>query len=67
MKKVIKKILIVLGIVFAFYLLKSLWAGFSSTANPSTQIQKAKCLADCRKNTPNNNCDQYCLDQTLEQ
>ena len=54
-----------LGVIFAYYLLQAVWSGFSSTAAPSTQVQKAQCIAQCRKDSLSPNCDQYCLEQSL--
>jgi hypothetical protein len=66
MKKNIIYILAVFGLIFVFYLLKAVWGGFSSTANPSAQVQKAKCIAECRNDNLNDNCDNYCLQKQLE-
>ncbi|MEK7527479.1 MAG: hypothetical protein AAB574_00475 [Patescibacteria group bacterium] len=67
MKKPIVYILAVFGAVFVYYLLRAVWGGFSSTAAPNKMVQKAKCVAECRKNALSENCDQYCLDQSFNQ
>ena len=65
-----KKILYVLaafGLVFVYYLFRAMWGGFSSTVAPNSQIQKAKCIADCRNNKLSSSCEQYCIDKTIGQ
>lgn len=64
-----KKIILVLaavGLVFVFYLLKVVWGGFLSTAEPNVQIEKAKCVASCRNGNLSNDCDGYCVSKTVE-
>lgn len=65
MKKNLLYVLAVFGAIFIFYLLKAVWGGFTSTANPNVQIQKAKCVADCRNGSLSDNCDDYCIEQSL--
>ncbi len=63
-----KKLLYVLaffGVIFIYYLVRSMGSGFSSTVNPNAQVQKAQCVAQCRNNKLSDNCDQYCLQQSL--
>lgn len=65
MKKTILYILVIFGLIFVFYLLKAMWGGFTSTVNPGIQVQKAKCVADCRTNKLSDNCENYCLEKSL--
>ena len=67
MKKTILYVLAVFGAIFIFYLLRSMWGGFSSTVNPNAQIQKAKCVSECRTNKLNTDCEGYCVTNTTEQ
>lgn len=67
MKNVIVKVLIVLGAIFAFYLLKAMWGGFTSTANPGAQVQKAQCIAECREKSLSGNCETYCFEKSMEE
>lgn len=67
MKNVIVKVLIVLGAIFAFYLLRAMWGGFASTVNPGAQVQKAKCVAECRDNNLSENCDTYCFEKSMQE
>ena len=67
MKKTVLYILAVLGAIFVIYLLKAVFAGFSSTANPGLQVQRAKCMGDCNENKLSDDCTQYCVDQMLEE
>ena len=65
MNKNIIYVLAVVGALAVFYFLRIVFAGVASTANPNAQIQKAKCLADCRNGALSTNCDQYCLQKSL--
>lgn len=65
MKKAILYTLAVFGAIFIFYLLRAMWGGFSSTVNPGAQVQKAKCIAECRNNNLSDNCDNYCFEKSL--
>lgn len=65
MNKKLLYFLAFLGLIFAYYLIKAFLGGVSSTTNPNAQIQKAKCLADCRKGDLSTNCDQFCLEQSI--
>lgn len=66
MNKKLLYFLAFLGAIFAYYLLQAVWGGISSTANPSAQVQRAQCLASCRDNKLSDNCDNYCLQRSLD-
>jgi hypothetical protein len=66
MKKIILYIFAFFGLVFVLYLLSAFWSGFSSTVNPSAAFQRGKCVAECRKSNLSNNCENYCLEQTIK-
>lgn len=63
MKKPLLYFFAILGIIFAYYLFQAMKSGFDSSFAPTTQVQKAKCLADCREQSLSENCDQYCVAQ----
>jgi|GEM_PF-4388375 len=66
MNKKLLYVLVFFGAIFVYYLFRSVMGGFSSTANPNAQVQKAQCIAQCRNEKLSENCDQYCLQQSLE-
>lgn len=47
--KTMKYVLIVLGAIFAFYLIRAVIGGFSSTANPGAMIEKARDQAESQQ------------------
>jgi len=66
-KKIVIGVLAVLGAIFLIMILRVVFAGFSSTAAPSTAIQRAKCQAECKDSNLSENCDAYCTEQLLNQ
>lgn len=65
MKKTLLYVLAIFGAIFTFYLLRAFWGGFSSTVNPSASFERGKCIADCRKGNLSDNCENYCLEQSI--
>jgi len=66
MKKTLLYILAAFGLFFVFYLARAFWGGFSSTVNPNAAFQRGKCIADCRKGSLSDNCENYCLEQSIK-